>query len=520
MSNLGKNNLKSGYAIFLPAISNFYVRKLSQHYADATDMFPPERIPQGFEHGLEGLDILDKDKGYVHYSHGLYSAGHANLDLQQTKIDDGMIVNRNREYTTLVGDSGGYQIGTGAWKLDWSKFYDDSGDWHDTRHAIMKWLEEYCDYSMTLDIPLWAYLPQYRDRTGLTTPEDCLEKTIYNHQYFIDNRTPGKTKFLNTLHGSNWQTSEMWYEKVKHFNDKKIFGDRAFEGYAMAGDHAGDAALLLKRLIRLRDDGLLGQEDNSDVWIHTLGISVLPWSAMLTAIQRQLRKHVNPNITISFDAASPYITASKGLAYDYPDLNASAWSFKTKKLNWRQDISNDDAPWMMEGEIGGRLNMRDVNYMQPGMLNRNGKEAKSSWDSLSYILIQAHNTEYHIKGIQDALRRFDHEYEMFKDKIDIHHMHLNKKTNMSEWVPDTVLYFAKFVEELFDPANKDPMGMISDFSAFLRKCEGSRVQNTATVPEGFEFEEAEVRTEEFVEAVKGKKKEYSDHDSVSNMFDF
>ena len=35
----------------------------------------------------------------------------------------------------------------------------------------------------------------------------------------------------------------------------------------MAGDHAGDAELLLRRLIRLRDDGLLGQADQDDVWM-------------------------------------------------------------------------------------------------------------------------------------------------------------------------------------------------------------------------------------------------------------
>ena len=34
-----KNNKSSGYAVFLPAISNFYVRKISQHYAGVTDMF-------------------------------------------------------------------------------------------------------------------------------------------------------------------------------------------------------------------------------------------------------------------------------------------------------------------------------------------------------------------------------------------------------------------------------------------------------------------------------------------------
>ena len=40
----------------------------------------------------------------------------------------------------------------------------------------------------------------------------------------------------------------------------------------MAGDPVRDAELLLRRLIRMRDDGLLAGDD---VWIHVLGISVL-----------------------------------------------------------------------------------------------------------------------------------------------------------------------------------------------------------------------------------------------------
>ena len=59
---------------------------------------------------------------------GFILAGHANLDLDGTKQDDGMVVNRNRENTVLVGDSGGYQIGSGAWKLDWSNF-ENGADW-------------------------------------------------------------------------------------------------------------------------------------------------------------------------------------------------------------------------------------------------------------------------------------------------------------------------------------------------------------------------------------------------------
>ena len=146
-----------------------------------------------------------------------------------------MVVNRNREDTVLVGDSGGYQIGSGAWKLDWSNF-ENGADWQKTRCGIMTWFEEYCDYSMT-QIFRYGHIFPYHDRTGLKDPKDCLEKTIYNHKFFIENRMR-KTKFLNTLHGANWETSENWYQNVKEFNDPKVYGDRAFEGYAMAGDQA------------------------------------------------------------------------------------------------------------------------------------------------------------------------------------------------------------------------------------------------------------------------------------------
>ena len=35
-----------------------------------------------------------------------------------------------------------------------------------------------------------------------------------------------------------------------------------------------------------------------------LGTSQLDWACFLTQIQRQLREHVNPDVTISFDSAS------------------------------------------------------------------------------------------------------------------------------------------------------------------------------------------------------------------------
>ena len=46
------------------------------------------------------------------------------------------------------------------------------------------------------------------------------------------------------------------------------------------------------------------------------------------------------------------------------------------------DLSNTPFPW--ESEIGNRVTAGDCNWYAPGMLNKIGKEGKTSWDSFTY----------------------------------------------------------------------------------------------------------------------------------------
>ena len=89
---------------------------------------PAERIPQGFENGVEGLNFLNPEKGMFTYPTALYSAGHACLNMEQVNDRDSMVVNRDREFSTIVGDSGGYQIGRGVIKFDWKDFEGNKAD--------------------------------------------------------------------------------------------------------------------------------------------------------------------------------------------------------------------------------------------------------------------------------------------------------------------------------------------------------------------------------------------------------
>ena len=68
MRDLGSQH--KDYAVFLPAISGFFTELLGR--CNSVEGYIPEvdgrnRVPKGFETGFEGLNFLDKEKGYYTY---------------------------------------------------------------------------------------------------------------------------------------------------------------------------------------------------------------------------------------------------------------------------------------------------------------------------------------------------------------------------------------------------------------------------------------------------------------------
>jgi len=239
--------LQKDYAVYLPAISSFYSTYIAKQRLE--EFIPKDRIPAGFDRGIEGMNFLNPEEGYFTYKYGLYSAGHAQLDLQKSLVQESMIQQRDRGNTMILGDSGGYQIGKGVLKFDWLNFEGPAAN--KTRQSILEWLELTADWSMMLDVPTWACDHIHSPKTGLKTFEDCLEKTRFNNDYFLNNRL-GQTKWLNVLQGSDWDTAERWYEGVKEFSDPKgKYAGKEAEGWAMGG------ANMCKNLFKERLESML-----------------------------------------------------------------------------------------------------------------------------------------------------------------------------------------------------------------------------------------------------------------------
>lgn len=466
------------YARFLPALSGFYATYVGkQRYDEYVDK---TRIPSNFANGVESLNYLNKKEGAFHYQWTLYSAGHAELDVNKHSPKEDMVRNRNREESWILGDSGGFQIGKGVWEGDWKN--PSCPKAAKKRQDVLRWMDAYMDYGMILDIPAWVCRsPRGREATGINSYMEAVQGTYINNDYWIQNRT-GACKFLNVLQGENHAEADDWYDRMKKYCDPKQYPTNHFNGWAMGGQNMCDIHLALRRLVTLRYDGLL-EKGIHDV-MHFLGTSKLEWATLLTDVQRAVRKHHNENFTITFDCASPFLATANGQIYIQNETE------DRKKWTYRMVPSVDDKKYATDSRlfrdatlqdgifknfedspITAELKVSDVCIYPPGAMNKIGKVGKTSWDSFSYAIQMGHNVWMHINSVQEANRQYDAKVipnMLFTEGYDR-------------------IYFRDVVDRIFETDDREKAEkIIKDFSKFwisiigTRGATGKKTMNTST----------------------------------------
>lgn len=402
------------WALFLPAVSSFFITGLGKQRA-GENYFPAERIPAGFNGDVESLNFLNSKKGLYTYKWGLYSAGHADLDTTKD-IPAESIIRDREEGTFMLGDSGGFQIMKGQWPADWKD--PNCPKAMKQRKLVLKWMDEYMDYGMCLDVPTQTLRNKHLlDKHGISTIEEAVYATHINNEYFINNRD-GRCKFLNVLQGLNHTQSDEWYEEMKKYCDPNIYPDTHFNGWAFGGQNKIDIHLTLKRLVGIIHDGLL--EPSKHDLVHCLGTSILEYAVLFSDIQRAVRKYHNPNFQITFDCASPFFGAAKGLAYFNNSIEHNKkWTYSMEKTAENKDYANDTRKFsdaviqdkihelFTDSPVTEAMVLKDLCYRGHGFLGQHGKETKTSWDTLSYTLLQAHNVYQHMFAVQEANRRYE-----------------------------------------------------------------------------------------------------------------
>lgn len=479
------------WAKFCQAISEMFAR-----YIVSENTRP---LPAGFE--KEDLNFFNKKSKLMYLPWGLYSAGQAAKDDNSAKMVD-MVSGRNKKHVEFViGDSGGYQIETGVIKWEGNK----------TKDRMLKWLENNCEISMILDFPTGSIKKRretyyeeycydemgnpvydiitYIDNKGKTKNKKihktikhkldfwfCLERTVENNEYFILNRIPGKTKFLNVLQGRyhdftlneedienlNYENlpieekkrllkerkiSEVdaWYYSVKRFSSN--YGDRSFEGWAFAGNHKNSFDLTLRRLIIMLYDGLLKEKN----WLHFLGMGQIHIVCLYSVIQKMLRSHhlCSKDFTISCDASSAFSSAGGyGLVYDGYKLEKSGWSLSFDKLPEGNKYISSKEPWITRNSkvnLAEKLGSPISKIMTLGDINvkksdNSDPRKQRTMDGDSYAYLMHHNAYVLQKAIVEGNKIFD-----MKDD-DIKHL-----------IPNNVLEIKKVIEDVFNIDSKEKM---------------------------------------------------------------
>ena len=172
----------------------------------------------------------------------------------------------------VMGDSGGYQIASGAIKWDMS-----------IRERIFNWLEHNSDIAMNLDIP-----PKIKYE-GMY--EECLKISKDNFKYFADNKS-GNTDFLNVVQGTNDLEYINWYNEMKEY---------PFQGWAVGGG-GRNVYTFMSGVMSLLQGGEHLKDTNK--YFHILGISKVKDFLMLNQLQKSLNE-VDSNIVVTTDSSSP-----------------------------------------------------------------------------------------------------------------------------------------------------------------------------------------------------------------------
>ena len=363
------------YAIYLPATN--------PQYASVAELAlrPSRPMPSGFD--IEDLEFWSGTSKLWNHKFLLHSIGAYNVGTD-TK---GPLFRKKKGEFTFVGDSGGFQIGKGSLNgltnlhagMSGDAAYAGWNDNYDIKIWIINWLEQYSDYAMTLDMPLWArHANNVKSPFHFCSDQQLLAMTLENLE-LIELERSGRTTWLNVIQGTSPENTLTWWNAVKHYR---------LGGWAMAGSAGWRGGLynMLKIMLTMNQEGAF---EEGIKWLHVLGVSQAKWDIFLTAMQMQLR-HKNKTIQISCDSATPFTCACAFDQYAIPPAlgkRPEDWALRLETLSAVR--SHADAanarPSALQSPIGHILQMHHLVV--------DGTEfAGRRVDELTNMMVANHNT--------------------------------------------------------------------------------------------------------------------------------
>ncbi|MCF1469058.1 hypothetical protein FS764_19330 [Agrobacterium vitis] len=349
------------HALFLPAINETFARFPMQNSEHAVRSMPAGLTPGD-------LNYLDPESPLFHYHAGLHSAAFGVYEANET-----ILSKRDRKRTIIVGDSGGFTEINNGLKEPLQTF----------RPKSLAWLEKICDVGIILDVPTRALDIKGGKYRTLT---DCLDVTLDSIHYAIEKRSNSSMRLLSVMQGRDRKEARVWQEAVAPYQSN-------FEGIALAGAMKLDFALWAELLINMRDKKQL----DSLRWIHVLGTAQPGVGVMLTGLQRTLRKHLHPDITISYDSSLAFriVQVNKqittGITYDRQNMRFLRYHFPD---HW--SALDRQARFPFSSPLGDRATVGDFN---PANAN-----SATGWDTLGIQMLSHHEVFKEVTALAEVNR--------------------------------------------------------------------------------------------------------------------
>lgn len=355
MPNISAN---SEHALFLPAPNANFVNAVMKP--------APRPLPAGLT--MADLNYLSPSSSLFTYNAALYSAAFGVGELNST-----MITTRDRSTTTVVGDSGGFSLIGGSITTSHPVF----------RVQVLQWQERNCDVGIVLDVPTRSLAVR---KSGYTQFDQCLGQTEENTRYAIANRSRSDLILCNVMQGRDHIEADAWFQRMSPYQ-------RHLEGIALAGDTKQDMWFWNKRLIQMRDAGLL----DGLKWIHVLGTAQPGFGVMLTGWQKAIRKHLNSQIRVSYDSALAFRNVqaqhriTRGLRETGRDI--ALWPYQFPR---NADALDRSKPFPFPSPLGNLCTYGDFN---PGNPNSTG-----GWDTTGLMMLSNHEVYQEVQAIAEANR--------------------------------------------------------------------------------------------------------------------
>ncbi|WP_157132347.1 hypothetical protein [Roseobacter sp. AzwK-3b] len=398
----------TGYAIYLPSLQKQYA---------AYPLRPKTSVRGGdlpAKMRLRDLDFFDPKSRFWHCKYVLYSAGQFDSSfISQPDI----VSTRDKANTVVIGDSGGYQVATGKlpatrdWIADAERPEIIFKRWisqRSIRDNVLRWLDHYSDFAMTLDMPLFLLKDSsLKSPFSNLSAQQLIDLSVENLRYFADNRgkaTGAKAKYLNVLQDVGDGTGDAWYDAVKDFD---------FEGWAFGGGTRNGIDPVLSWMKKLLDDHKLDKCE----WIHILMASPPESAVYYTAIQKALRKATgNENLQVSFDSSSPFqMSGIYQTIAKIPELTADYKTWRIPAVEYPQNpkfTSDSDIRYLQDivSPITRTISINDFHA------KRSGWDVKF-FDTFSHQLLTNHNMYVYHRAAVDACDLVFHPEKRDEERI-------------------------------------------------------------------------------------------------------